>query len=191
MTDPIAFTIHDGCGLPSDQQRTRINRWLTANGIAPDRVASNAPVLILTVPTRPPETGDGWLQQVIVITEYNVNAEGYREQNLISREPVTFQRTVPLRVPFPTDSTTDGEGHGEADSRPPQETPEDRFRDAREAGVSDRLEGEGEERVGARGTARHEGAAEAGEGRGVEAVPEPEEDHPTQGGQAPHEVSRP
>ncbi|WP_219014235.1 hypothetical protein [Streptomyces sp. NEAU-sy36] len=100
--------------MPDDDQRLRICTWLTANGINPNNVTQHAPIHILPIPVRPPETGDGWLAQVIVFTECYVNADGHREQNLISREPVTFQRTVPLRVPFPANLPGNDGGEEEA-----------------------------------------------------------------------------
>jgi hypothetical protein len=117
VTDvPIAFTVHPGNGLPPAWRREMIVDWLAANGVNADRVAAEYPVTILTVPYRPDADTEGpWLIQVIVLTEYYVNPAGAREQNLITREPVTLQRTIPLRTPFPTGSpddegTRDGEG---------------------------------------------------------------------------------
>jgi hypothetical protein len=104
-TAPIAYTVHDGRGVPATWRRDLIAEWLTANGINPDHVHADDPIRVLTVPYRPPETADdgAWLIQVIVLTELYTGPDGTREVNLITGKPVACQRTVPLRVPFPTD----------------------------------------------------------------------------------------
>ena len=121
MTAPIALTIHPGGGPPPTWRRSLIAEWLTANGINPTHVAADDPITVLTVPFRPPDADseDPWLIQVIVFRQYYANAEGTYEQNLISRKAVTFQRTVPLTVPFPGEPTTtaEGTGHGQDEDR--------------------------------------------------------------------------
>ena len=114
---PIGYTVHDGHGMPPNWRLELIAAWLTANDIDPKNVTPHHPISILTVPFRPEETADGgpWMLQVIVLHQYYVNANGSMEQDLIARKPVTFQRTVPLKVAFPPESTTVNEGprHGE------------------------------------------------------------------------------
>lgn len=119
MTAPIAYTVHDGHGVPPAWRRKLIAAWLTANDINPDDVAAFHPVSVLTVPFRPAETaddGEPWLVQVIVLHQYYTRPDGAKEPNLITRRPVTFQRTVPLKVPFPADSA-----HEEQAARPEEE----------------------------------------------------------------------
>lgn len=183
MTAPIAFTVHDGHGNPPAWRRKLIAAWLTANDVNPDLVSAAHPVSVLTVPFQPADATEGegpWLIQVIVLHQYYVRGSGAKEQNLITRTPVTFQRTVPLKVPFPADSTIAEEGprHGEADRQAAQEATQEQVRPAREEGVSHPRQGarqggplEGE-------AARDEGAAEEGPRRGHQAVPQPEEDEP-------------
>jgi hypothetical protein len=107
---PIAFTVHDGHGVPPAWRQQLIATWLTANDINPDDVSADHPISILTVPLRPAEAaGDGepWLIQVIVLHQYYTRPDGAKEQNLISHQPVVFQRTVPLKVAFPAHSATE------------------------------------------------------------------------------------
>lgn len=175
---PDAETIHGGYGIPYGPRLQRIQKWLKDNGIDPLQVASHRPVYVLAVQDGTIQGGVPWMVDVIVFHQYYENAAGYREQNFITRESVMFQRTVPLIVPFPADLTPDDEGisDGKADGQTAQQAPEVEVRDAREAGVSDRHEGQGEERAGEGVAARNEGAAEEGSGRGHQAVSEPEED---------------
>jgi hypothetical protein len=180
-TAPIAFTVHDGHSRLASWRRQLIAAWLTANDIRPDDVSTTHAITILTVPFRPPETtddGEPWLVQVISLRQYYVNHQGSKEQNLITRQPVTFHRTVPLKVPFPADTTTADEGtrHGEADRQEPEEAPQEVVRSAREEGVSDPRQGARTGSAVPGEAARNEGAAEDGSRRGDEAVPQPEED---------------
>ncbi|MFE6412551.1 hypothetical protein ACFVOR_37090 [Streptomyces sp. NPDC057837] len=121
---PIALTVHDGHGMPPNWRRELIAAWLTANDVDPNNVSPHHPISVLTVPFRPAETSDGgpWMLQVIVLHQYYVNANGAKEQDLITRKPVLFQRTVPLKVPFPPEPTTVGEGprHGEEQEARPR-----------------------------------------------------------------------
>jgi hypothetical protein len=106
VTAPIAYTVHDGHGVPPAWRRKLIAAWLTANDVNPDDVSASYPVTVLTVPFRPSEAaddGEPWMLQVIVLHQYYTRADGAKEQNLITRKPVVFQRTVPLKVPFPPD----------------------------------------------------------------------------------------
>lgn len=106
---PIAQTIHDGTGVPREWRRKLIVDWLTANGIRAEDVSANDPITVLAVPHAPADPDDRWLLQVIVFTQYHRTGDGSYDLNLITRRPVTFQRTVPLRVPFPPEPSTDGE----------------------------------------------------------------------------------
>ncbi|MGP3737914.1 hypothetical protein ACTWJ9_33565 (plasmid) [Streptomyces sp. GDS52] len=113
MTDaPIALTVHPGGGVPPEWRRLLIVDWLTTNGINPADVSSDDPITVLTLPHTPSDPDEPWLVQVIVLTQYHRNVYGVREQNLLTRRPVAFQRTVPLQEPFPTD-LPDGEDRGE------------------------------------------------------------------------------
>lgn len=124
MTAPTAYTAHDGHGTPPPWRRQLIAAWLTANDVDPDLVSAAHPVTVLTVPFRPAHTadqGEPWQVQVIVLHQYYANPDGVKEQNLITRKPVTFQRTVPLKVPFPADTTDEGTTRGEAEGQAAQE----------------------------------------------------------------------
>ena len=180
MTGPIAYTVHDGHGTPPAWRRQLIAAWLTANDIDPGLVSASHPVSVLTAPFRTEETaGDGepWMIQVIVLHQYYARADGVKEQNLITRKPVTFQRTVPLKVPFPADPTADeGARHGEAEGQAAQEAPQEVVRPAGEEGVSHPRQGAREGGPLEGQAARNEGAAEKGPRRGHQAVPESEED---------------
>lgn len=109
MTDaPIAQRIHEGHGLPPAWRRKLIAEWLAAHDINPEHVSANEPITVLTVPDRPPVDGEGpWPIQVIAFHQMYVRPDGAREVNFLTCKPVTFQRTVPLRVPFPASPTTD------------------------------------------------------------------------------------
>lgn len=111
MTAPVAQTVHPGNGVPPEWRRSLIAEWLTANGINPEDVSADDPITILAVP-HAPAAPDGWLLQVIVFTQYHRSAEGAHEQNLITRRLVSFQRTVPLKVPFPPEPSTGDEDRG-------------------------------------------------------------------------------
>ena len=181
MTAPIAFTVHDGHGNPPAWRRKLIAAWLTSNDINPDLVSAAHPVSVLTVPFRPADATEGqgpWLIQVIVLHQYYVRESSAKEQNLITRAPVTFQRTVPLKVPFPADSTIAEEGprHGEADRQAAQEATQEQVRPARNAPVPDRYESAGQERARQGRAERVEGAAEDHSRSGDEAVAQLEED---------------
>ncbi|MEU5323003.1 hypothetical protein AB0G67_40565 [Streptomyces sp. NPDC021056] len=177
MTDaPIAEIIHPGGHAPTGWKQQALAEWLPANGINPGVVSADAPILVVPIPLPPSGDEGPWMIRVIVFEQYYVGEIGAKETNMLSGRAVTFQRTVPLRFPFPTDPTTGGEDHGQADLQAAQQAPEEQVRDARQEGLPDRHEGQGEERPGESEPARHEGAAEEGEGRSHEAVPEPEED---------------
>ncbi|MFF0009591.1 hypothetical protein ACFYQT_40055 [Streptomyces tibetensis] len=109
---PDAHAVHTGHGLPDGPRLKRIQGWLTANGIDPRRVVARRPVYVLPVPNGTIQGGLPWLIDVIVFHEYYENPEGNREQNFITNDAVMFQRTVPLKVPFPADPTTADEGTG-------------------------------------------------------------------------------
>jgi hypothetical protein len=179
MTGPIAYTVHDGHSRLPNWRRQLIAAWLTANDIEPGDVSADHAISVLTVPFRPEETAGGgpWQVQVIVLHQYYTRPDGTKEQNLITRKAVTFQRTVPLKTPFPADPTTADEGtrHGEAEGQAAQEAPEEVVRPARSAPVPDRHEGEGPERSGAGRAERVEGNPEDHPFEGHEAVAQPEE----------------
>jgi hypothetical protein len=195
VTDaPIAYTVHDGRSRLPHWRRELIAAWLTANDIQPDDVSGNHPISILTVPFRPAPTADGgpWLIQVIVLHQYFIGTSGAKEQNLITREAVTFQRTVPLKTSFPADPTPDDEGHPDGEEpeveaveegqRPPehkggpQGDEQQAVRAAETEEVQDRRSCSREERTGQGVGSRIAGAEEGGtEGRGAQ-VPEPEEE---------------
>lgn len=124
MKPPDAQSIHIGHGLPDWPRLKRIQEWLKANGIDPRVVAVNRPVYVLPVQNGTIQGGVPWLIDVIVFHEYYENPGGHREQNMITREAVMFQRTVPLIVPFPTDPT-DGEDRGQADRQTAVPEPEE------------------------------------------------------------------
>ena len=180
MNGPIAYTVHDGHGTPPAWRRQLIAAWLTANDIDPGLVSASHPVSVLTVPFRTEQTaGDGepWMIQVIVLHQYYARADGVKEQNLITRKPVTFQRTVPLKVPFPADPTADeGARHGEAEGQAAQEAPEVQVRPARSAPLSHRHQGTGQERTREGLAERIEGNSEDHPRQGHQAVAQPEED---------------
>jgi hypothetical protein len=180
VTDaPIAFTVYDGHGRLPTWRRKLIAAWLTANDINPDDASADHAITILTVPFRPPEAADErepWMVQVIALHQYYVNRHGAKEQNLITRKPVTFQRTVPLKVPFPADPTADeGPRHGEAQGQAAQKAPQEVIRPARQAGLSHPRQGPCESRPVQGQAARNEGTAEEGPRRSDEAVSRPEE----------------
>ncbi|MFD5848280.1 hypothetical protein [Streptomyces chartreusis] len=176
MTDaPIAQTIHDGNGIPPEWRRQMIVEWLKANGIDHARVAVNEPVLVLSLPHLPTEEDGPWLIQVILFTEHYVNPAGAKEQNLLTRRIVSFQRTVPLQHAFPTDPTTDGEDHGEADRQAAEEAPQDGVRDQEQAGVPHPRQGARQGGPVQGPAARNEGAAEGCSSSRHEALPQPEE----------------
>lgn len=180
MKPQDAQTMHPGHGVPSEPTRRRINAWLVANGIDPRLVLAERPIYVLAVANGTIQGGLPWLIDVIVFHQYFEHPDGTRELNFITREAVSFQRTVPLQIPFPTDPATDDEGahDGEADEQAAEEAAEVEVRAARQAGVSRGHEGQGQERAGQGQSTRIEGAAEEGTRRGHEAIPEPEEDQP-------------
>jgi hypothetical protein len=176
---PIAFTVYDGHGRLPAWRRKLIAAWLTANDINPDDACADHAITILTVPFRPAEAADEeepWQIQVIALHQYYVNRHGTKEQNLVTRKPVTFQRTVPLKVSFPADPTADeGTRHGEAQGQAAQEAPQEVVRPARQEGLSDPRQGPRQSGAVQGEAARHEGTAEEGPRRGDEAVSRPEE----------------
>jgi hypothetical protein len=180
MTGPIAFIVWDGHGRLPAWRRKLIAAWLTANDINPDDACADRAITILTVPFRPAEAaGDGepWLIPVITLHQYYVNRHGAKEQNLITRQPVTFQRTVPLKVPFPADTPTADEGarDGEAEGQAAQEAPQEVVRPAREAQISHTGQVACQERPGEGLTERIEGNSEEDPRQDHEEVPKPEE----------------
>jgi hypothetical protein len=109
VTDaPIAYTVHDGRGTPPKWRLKLIAAWLTANDVDPGNVSADHPITVLTVPFRPEEAADGgpWQIQVIALHQHFVRPDGKKEQNLLTRRPVDFQRTIPLKVAFPPEPTT-------------------------------------------------------------------------------------
>jgi hypothetical protein len=107
---PDTQAVHAGYGVPTEERRQLIVAWLEANGIDPQQVVSTRPVFVLAVPNGTVKGGVPWLIDVIVFHQYYEHPDGHREVNLITREAVAFQRTVPLQVPFPADPETAGEG---------------------------------------------------------------------------------
>jgi hypothetical protein len=189
---PDAQTVHPGHTAPPEGRRELICAWLEANGINPEDVVATRPVYVLAVPNGTIQGGIPWLIDVIVVHQFYRNADGYRERDFITGDAVMFQRTVPLKVPFPADPTTDDEGEtdGEADRQAAQEAPEEVLRPSGKEGLSDPRQGtrpggplEGQ-------TARDEGAAEEGSGCGDEAVPESEEERREDDQQPEEEVTK-
>lgn len=177
--DPIAYAVHDGSGMPPEWRRQLIAAWLTANDVDPADVSPHHPISILTVPFRSEDAAGGgpWLIQVIYLTQYFTGDGGKKEQNLITRKPVTFPRTVPLKVTFPPASITAAEGttHGEAEGQAAQEAPQEVVRPAREAEVPHTGQGACEERSVQGSAERIEGHPEEDPRQGHEEVPQPEE----------------
>ena len=178
MKPPDAQSIHTGPGLPDWPRLKRIQEWLKLNGIDPRLVAVSRPVYVLPVQNGTIQGGVPWLIDVIVFHEYYENPGGHREQNMITREAVMYQRTVPLIVPFPAEPTTADEGtrHGETDRQATEEAPEDRVRDQEQAGVPDPRQGARESGTFKSPTARNESAEKGRSSSGDQAVPEPQED---------------
>ena len=147
---PDAHTVHPGNGVPYPARQKRINTWLRANGIDPELVVATRPIYVLALPSGTINGGLPWLIDVIVFHEFYRRPDGAKERNLVTDEAVMFQRTVPLAVPFPADPLTADEGttHGEVDSQAAEEAPQVLVRDQVEEGVSNRHEGQGEERPG-------------------------------------------
>lgn len=196
MTDaPTAYTVHDGRSRLPNWRRQLIAAWLTANDIRPEDVSADHAISVLTVPFRPEDlTDDGgpWLIQVIVLHQYYTRADGAKEQDLITRKAVTFQRTVPLKTPFPAEPATADEGarHGEEpqveaveeDQRPPQHEggpqgdEQQAVRSAEAEALQDRRSSSCPERTG-QGVGSRIASAEEGrqEGRGSQ-VSQPEEE---------------
>ncbi|WP_045562744.1 hypothetical protein [Streptomyces sp. FxanaA7] len=104
MTTPDAQTVHPGHGVQTGEQRLRINAWLEANGIDPNKVVANRPIYVLALPNGVINGGLPWLIDLIVFHEFYVRPDGAKERNFITGDAVMFQRTVPLQVPFPTDT---------------------------------------------------------------------------------------
>lgn len=177
MTDaPIAEIIHPGGHAPTGWKQQALAEWLPANGINPNVVSADAPILVVPIPLPPSGNEGPWMIRVIVFEQYYVGEIGAKETNMITGRAVTFQRTVPLRFPFPTDPTTGGEDHGQADLQAAQQAPEEQVRDARQEGVPDPGQGPRESSAIPGQAARDEGTAEEGPGRSDEAVSEPQED---------------
>ncbi|MGW2384409.1 hypothetical protein [Streptomyces sp. NPDC001658] len=113
-TAPIAQTIHPGGSIPDPDRQDVLGPWLRANGINPRSVAAVEPITVLPVPHE--ADGGNWMIQVIVFSQFHELPDGTHDQNLITRQPVKFQRTVPLRVPFPTDPAPKEKGEEERDA---------------------------------------------------------------------------
>jgi len=199
VTDaPIAYTVHPGGRAVSPEQQQALARWLPANGINPNLVSVAAPVTVLPVPHGQGPDGQSWLIQVIVFEQFHVDHTGVNEHNLITGQPVTFQRTVPLQVPypFPTAPTTDGEDHGqevepvEEGQRPPQhqggpqEDERQELRPAEAEALQDRRSAARAERPRKGSAERIEDHAEEDPREGHQAVSQPEEDQPEEVGAA-------
>ncbi|WP_051947310.1 hypothetical protein [Streptomyces scabiei] len=128
MTDaPLAYAVHDGHGTIPRWKRQLIAAWLTANDISPDDVSATHPLTVITVPFRPAGTVDDagpLLIQVIVLHQYYVRPDGAKEEDLITRRPVAFQRTVPLKVAWPPDPAPEPavDSEGRTDSQPAEES---------------------------------------------------------------------
>lgn len=120
-----AQTVHAGYGVPFEPVRQRINTWLEANGIEPRLAAANRPIYVLAVAHGTIQGGVPWLVDVIVFHQYYEHPDGRREENFITREAVSFQRTVPLQVPFPTDPATDDEGASDGEEQEVEAAEED------------------------------------------------------------------
>lgn len=178
----IAQTIHDGSGRLPGWRRELIAEWLTAHGIRPKDVSADHPILILNMPYRDqsdePSTEGQWAIQVVSFVQYIRNEEDDIAAHPGTGRPLTIQRTVPLQHAFPTDPTTDGEDHGEADREEAEQAAEEGFRDAQQAKISHNGQGSCSERVGQGVGSRNEGAEEGRSSSRDEAVPEPEEDKP-------------
>ncbi|MCI3279095.1 hypothetical protein [Streptomyces cylindrosporus] len=109
MTDaPLAYTVHPGGPLASEELQHALTQWLRANGINPSLVSVDAPISVLPLPHPGPD-GQTWLIQVIVLEQFHIDHLGAKEINLITGRPVTFQRTIPLTVPFPNQPATGAE----------------------------------------------------------------------------------
>jgi hypothetical protein len=99
---PLAYAVHPGGDIPTGQNQQTIAAWMTANGINPNLVAAVNPITVLPIPYEDQGDGEGpWLVQMIVFSQFYMREDGTKDHNHLTRQPVTFQRTVPLRVPFP------------------------------------------------------------------------------------------
>jgi hypothetical protein len=98
---PIAYAVHPGGDIPTGKNQQTLAAWLTANGINPNLVAASHPITVLPIPYEATDNGP-WMVQVIVFHQFYMRDDGTKDHNLITRQPVTFQRTVPLRALFPT-----------------------------------------------------------------------------------------
>lgn len=122
-TAPIVQTIHPGGELPTGWKLAALTEWLPANGINPSLVSVDEPITVLPVPhnSAAPDGDKAWAVQVIVFAQFYVGENGTKEQNLITRRPVKFQRTVPLRVAFPAEPAPEGTEEEERDAEEPEE----------------------------------------------------------------------
>jgi len=132
---PIAYAVHPGGDIPTGQHQQTLAAWLTANGINPNLVAAANPITVLPIPYEAQGDDGPWMVQVIVFSQFYMREDGTKEHNLITRQPVTFQRTVLLRVPFPTGPTADGEDHGRTGRQAAQEAPSEEDRAEEEVGA--------------------------------------------------------
>lgn len=117
---PIALRIHDGHGPVPEEVQALVAQWLRANRINPDQVSVQHPITVLTVPyaSDTDEGGTSWLVQIIVFHQFYVGPDGAREDNLLTRRPVAFERTVPLTVAFPNPAESDDQAPDAEDDTP-------------------------------------------------------------------------
>lgn len=178
MTDAPAYTVHDGAGPPPKWRRQIIAEWLTAHHIRPKDVSADHPILILNMPHREqadqPDQGQ-WTIQVISFVQYIRNEEDNIAAHPETGRPLTIQRTVPLQHAFPTDTTTDGEDHGEADSEEAQQAVEEVLRDPQQAQIPHSRQSTRKECSGQGVGPWNEGTEEGGSSSGDQAVSQPEE----------------
>lgn len=118
MSAPLAYTVHPGGRAPSAEEQQVLAAWLPANGINPNLVSIAAPITVLPVPHGQGPDGDPWLIQVIVFEQIHVDHLGASDHNLITGRPVTFQRTVPLQMAYPTATAEEAN-----EAAPAEETP--------------------------------------------------------------------
>lgn len=102
-----SHVIHPGGAPPGEPARRRIARWLEANGVDPASVPQEDPLLVLSLPERRRgRTSDTWRVLVIVVNQYVMAAKGRPEVNHLTGQPIKYQRTIPLKVPYEAESST-------------------------------------------------------------------------------------
>lgn len=95
-----SHVVHPGGAVPGERVRQKIAAWLEANRLDPAVVPQEDPILVLSLPERRDgRTSDTWRVLTIVVNQYHLQ-DGRREHNHLTGQPVKFQRTVPLRVPY-------------------------------------------------------------------------------------------